>query len=496
MNDCFELEGLSPSVTHNGFAILWRKPRPKTELRHYQILLNGERGAICTCTDYTFKDLQPGKEYSVQVQAITKNGEQLCSGSLTLTTKTAPVRLSVEDFGAIGDGKTLNTDAIQKAIDACEPGGMITVPAGVFVTGSLYLKSDMTLNLEDGSLLQGSADIGNYPIMRYRFEGLETDCYASLINTKETQGRHRNIAITGKGQIDANGAALRQAELEENRGRPGRAICLRNTDAVYLEGITVKQSPAWCVHLIYCNDTVVNGVTIRTKCDENGRRYEGIANGDGLDPDSCKNVYIFGCTIASQDDCIAIKSGKDAPGRAVGISTERVRVSNCRFLSGFGVVIGSEMSGDVRDVLVEDCIYENAYSVASIKAPRGRGGVVEDVVYRDIEFKNMSTEHCDCEWFRGALYIDMYYSHISFDLTDYKPFDETTPVFRNIHFENITADTVAGNAIYFAGLPESPLTGITLENVWVKGLYGMKLYNVAQLRQNGVNVVQYKQNGV
>jgi polygalacturonase len=290
--------------------------------------------------------------------------------------------------------------------------------------------------------------------MHYRWEGLETTCYASLVNTQDTAGgRLQNISIAGPGKIDANGSALRKKELSEAAGKPGRAICIRYTDNVYLQDITVRQSPAWCVHLVYCNRVSVNGVGIYTKYDEEGNRYEGIVNGDGLNPDSCSDVFIFQSHIASQDDCIAIKSGRNAEGRAVGVPSQNVRVSNCRFTSGFGVAVGSEMSGGVRNVLVENCVFHNAFSVASIKAIRGRGSVIENVTYRDCTFINHSLEHRDCQWYRGALYIDNFYSNLTFDPHKAEPRDEGTPAIRNVLFQNITLDTVAGNAIYLTGLP-------------------------------------------
>ena len=199
---------------------------------------------------------------------------------------------------------------------------------------------------------------------------------------------------------------------------------------MYLEGITVRQSPAWCVHLIYCSHVSLNGVSIFTKFDENGRRYEGIANGDGLDPDSCSYVNVFGCTIGSQDDCIAVKSGRNEEGRLVGIASEHIRVTNCTFTSGFGVAMGSEMSGGVRDCLVQDCVFSDVYSIGSIKTPRGRGSVVENIVYENLRHQNLSHEHQDCKWFRGAIYVDEFYSHDTFDTEHPEPVDEGTSVIR------------------------------------------------------------------
>ncbi len=250
----------------------------------------------------------------------------------------------------------------------------------------------------------------------------------------------------------------------------------------------MRQSPAWCVHLIYCNQISLNHVAVHTKFDENGNRYKDIVNGDGFDPDSCSDVYVFNSLFASQDDCIAVKSGRDKEGRDVGIPSERIRVSNCTFTSGFGVVMGSEMSGGVRDVVVQDCVFQNVHSIASIKAPRGRGAVIEDIVYKRCTLTNLSTELTDCKWFRGALLVDQFYSHEDFDVVHPEEVTDGTPVFQNITFQDITIETVAGHAIYIVGLPESPIRNLRLHNVVAKGKYSTKISNVQGLEMTNVTV--------
>lgn len=495
------------ACTEDSVALLWEEPEG-TAPAGYAVYRDGGEAGSCACTDFTAEGLAAGREYCFYVCALDREGRELQrSGELVVRTPEAGPVCRIESYGAVGDGRTLNTRAIQAAIDDCGAGGRVVVPAGCFVTGALFLKSDMTLYLEEGAVLLGSADPGDYPLMQYRWEGREALCYASLINTRDMDAetgyfrtpprasgvageelRLHDITIEGKGKIDANGEALKRGETAEGRAVRGRAVCLRNADRVYLRGITVKQSPAWCVHLIYCRDVSINGVSVYTNCDEDGVKYRDIMNGDGIDSDSCANVAIFHSMVASQDDCIAVKSGRDGEGRAVGIPTEHVRITNCTFRSGFGVAIGSEMSGGVRDVDVRDCVFENTYSVGSVKAPRGRGGVVEDIRYSDIAFRNLSTEHSDCRWFRGAIYVDQFYSHEEFDPDLAETADEGTALIRNISFENIRLETVAGNAVYLAGLPEQPLQGITLKNVTAAGKYGLKAYNVEGLALTAVEV--------
>lgn len=392
--------------------------------------------------------------------------------------------LNIIDFGATETEKA--TKAIQSAIDACEAGDTVLIPEGTYTSGAIFLKGDMTLHFEDGARLVGSTDISDYPVFVYRFEGMEQNCYASLINTYN--GIHSNLAITGKGTIDASGAALRKQELAENAGKPGRAICIRNTDGVKLEGIIVRQSPAWCVHIVYCDNIEIDNIEIHSKYNESGERYQGIVNGDGLDIDSCKHVVVRNSLIASQDDCIAIKSGRDKEGRVVGISTEDVTVENCRFHSGFGVVVGSEMSGGVKDVFVRNCNFTDSFSIGSIKPPRGRGAWVKNIHYENCKLINRDETIKDCEWFRGGIMVDTFYSHVTFDVNKAEPLDEGTPYVDGIYFKDCELETVGGSAIYLCGLPEMPLGLIHLENVRAKGKKGMFTANTTKVVMKNVEV--------
>lgn len=397
---------------------------------------------------------------------------------------------NITDFGAVGDGVTINTAAIQKAIDECPKNGIVYIPDGTFVSGAIHLKSNMTLHLSDNATLLGSTDMNDYPVMKYRFEGREELCYTSLVNAGISgSGRIENLIISGGGTIDANGAALFKSEIKTRKTvSRGRAVCICNTDNVIMTGVTVRQSPAWCVHFVYSNDIELSNIHVHSKFAADGSRYEGIFNGDGIDIDSCKNVRIHHCEVASQDDCIAIKSGRDAEGRAIGISTENVEIYNCVLRYGFGVAIGSEVSGGVKNVYVHECDFDDTYSAASVKSPRGRGAVIEDIRYENITHKYSSNEFKDCEWFRGALYVDEFYSKKEFDPLAAEPVDEGTPHMRNISFENITVDTAAGNAIFITGLPERHLENISLKNIKAKGKYGFIANNVDGLKLENVEV--------
>ncbi|HIU57377.1 MAG TPA: glycoside hydrolase family 28 protein [Candidatus Ornithomonoglobus merdipullorum] len=468
------------AVTDSSAAVLYTYYKNSA----YTVFVNGEKYAVTDKAEITVRGLEPDTEYEISVRAEAGGINETAA----ISVRTAPRGevLDIRDFGAVGDGVTDCTEAIGAAVKACPKNGTVLIKDGVYMSGALFLKSDMTLRIGEDAVLLGSPDVRDYPVFVYRFEGLEQNCYASLINTVD--GEHRNIKITGGGVIDANGEKLFAAEMAENAGKRGRAVCIRNTDGVYIEGVTVRQSPAWCVHTIYCSSVTLDNVKIFTKFDENGRRYKGIYNGDGFDPDSCRDVTVFGCTIGSQDDCIAVKSGRDAEGRAVGVPTENVLVRSCRFASGFGCVVGSEMSGSVRNVTFENCKFENTYSLASIKAPRGRGGVVENVVYRNCSHYYDENEFSDNKWFRGAINIDMFYGVDEFDTEMPEPVDEGTPKFRGIMFENIVSETTAGCAVYICGLPESRVNGISFRNVRCNGKSGLYVKNADIIETDDIQI--------
>lgn len=389
----------------------------------------------------------------------------------------------ITDYGAVSDGKTVCTKEIQRAIDLCERGATVYIPEGEFIAGALYLKSDMTLRV-DGKLT-GSPNITDFPVVGCPYEGLEQLCYASLLNTDGAL--HKNITIDGSGTIDANGRALFDAEMKDARIKRGRAICIRNTDHITIQNVTIRQSPAWCLHLVYCRDVLIDNIEIHTKYDEKGNKY-GMHNCDGIDIDACADVTIQNSMIASQDDCIAVKSGRDAQGRRVGIPSENVIIENCTFKSGFGVAMGSEMSGGIKDVFIRNCIFENAYSIASIKAVRGRGSYIKNIHYENCFLENLDTEFGDTRYFRGAIYVDGFYGHEFFDADTPAAVDESTPVVDGIYFKNITLRTVGGNAVYLCGLPERHFKNIYFENVKAHGRHGMKVKNIDNLQLLDVDI--------
>ncbi|GGH63175.1 polygalacturonase [Filimonas zeae] len=288
---------------------------------------------------------------------------------------------NILDYGAKADS-LVNTRAIQAAINACTEGGTVYIPKGTFISGALFLKSNMTLYIEKDGVLKGSVAPDDYlPMMLNRFEGWEMKTYASLLNagTLNRDGSYnvKNLRITGEGTIAGGGRKLGDAMKSSGGLRiRGRLICLMNCQDVCISGLTITEPPSWTIHYIYSNNVTCNNLNIITK---------GIHNGDGIDPDSSTDCYIFNCTFNTGDDCIAIKSGKNPEGYYVGKPTRNVRITDCDFKNGHGISIGSEMSGGVSEVLVQDCKAGALLHGMQIKGTKDRGGYVKNVTVRDCQ---------------------------------------------------------------------------------------------------------------
>ena len=315
-------------------------------------------------------------------------------------------RIMITDnpYHAVGDGKTMNTERIQKAIDECPAGGQVYIPAGVFLTGALRLHSDMELYLEKGAVLQGTQEPKDYlPRIRSRFEGLEMFCYSSLLNLGELDrdGNYncRNVVIRGEGTIAGGGKILAEKiiaeetealkdylaglgekieEYEKKETIPGRVrprlINLSNCQNIVLEGLTLKNSACWNVHMIYSDNIITHGCDFYSV---------GIWNGDGWNPDSSTNCAVFNCEFNTGDDAVSIKSGKNPEGNIINRPSRHICVFGCRCKIGNGITIGSEMSGGVEDVRIWDCDMETAHGGVEIKGTRKRGGYVRNVQVYD-----------------------------------------------------------------------------------------------------------------
>jgi exo-poly-alpha-galacturonosidase len=372
--------------TDESITLVWDKLDNNIDVIGYKILCDGRQVAETSKTNYTLARLNPGQRHSFSLVAnYADHRFSPSSRPIEAATRPKENRLDVRAFGARGDGVTKDTAAIQRAIDACPAGGAVHVPRGTFLTGALYLHSDMVLLIESGGILKGSGAASDYlPLVRNRFEGWEMDTFASLINagTLDHAGpcNVHDITISGTGSIVGGGQPLLQSMVAARNMRSrGRLICIMNCRGLDIDGLTVEGSPSWTIHYIYCEDVTCHDLTIRSN----------VANGDGIDPDSSKSSFIFNCSFSTDDDCIAIKSGKNPEGGLIGKPSENVRINDCDFIKGHGISIGSEISGGIRNVLVQDCEAGNLVNGFQVKATKARGGYVEGLTVRDCKLRKI-----------------------------------------------------------------------------------------------------------
>jgi len=352
-------------------------------------------------------------------------------------------KVNLTDYGAIGDGRQLCTEAFAKAIETLSQrgGGHLVVPRGVWHTGPIVLKSNIDLHLEAGAVIQFAADESLYPLIKTSFEGLDTRrCQSPLSANGAT-----NISITGQGVIDGNGqywrpvkrAKVTDSQWKEVMARPGGKemkkdywvpsegyakgerganmnvpnaqteeewqavkrflrpvmVSLVGCKDVLLEGVIFQNSPAWNIHPLMCENIILDNVLARNPA------Y--AQNGDALDLESCKNALIVNSKFDAGDDGICIKSGKDADGRRRGRPCENVVVDGCTVFAGHGgFVVGSEMSGGVRNIMVSQCQFLGTDVGLRFKSTRGRGGIVENIFIDGISMTDIKTD---------AITFNMYY---------------------------------------------------------------------------------------
>jgi polygalacturonase len=436
------------SITSNAVTLLWDKPLEYNDITGYQ-LFQGDK-YICTSmkTNFSVRNLTPGKEYTFSIRAQNKEGKlSAASGFVKCKTKPVGKFFNILDYGAKGDGETKNTIAIQKAIDACSKGGTVYIPAGVFMSGALYLKSDMTLYIAEGAILKGSTDMQDYyPLILNRFEGWEMKTLASLLNagTLDRSGKYtiKNLSIEGTGTIYGGGARLGDAIVKDLGLRArGRLICIMNGQNINIQGLNIENSPCWTIHYIYSNQVTLHDLNI----------ISTAHNGDGIDPDSSTDSYIFNSKFSTGDDCIAIKSGKNPEGYFVGKPTRNLRITDCDFVKGHSLAIGSEMSGGVSDVFIQDCKIGNLMHGLQIKATKDRGGYVRNVIVRDCELLKITLYTAVNYNNDGEAapilpqFSDMEFSNLNLTASksnqtvmDINGFTDESHYTRNITFENIS----------------------------------------------------------
>ena len=407
-------------------------------------------------------------------------------------------QVDIRDFGAKADGETLNTEAINNAIKAVSEkgGGKVVIPEGLWLTGPVVLQNNVNLHVEKNALVLFSGDADLYPLVRTSFEGLDMLRCQSPISAMNAE----NIAITGHGVLDGSGDSWRPVKRNKmtdgqwksllksggvvdesgkvwypNEGALKASILTGSKEKreisdsewegmkrwlrpvllsivkskrVLLEGVTFRNSPSWCLHPLSCEDLTLNGVKVFNPW------YS--QNGDALDVESCKNVVVTNSLFDAGDDAICIKSGKDADGRRRGEPCENVLVKNNTVLHGHGgFVVGSEMSGGVKNIYVEDCTFLGTDVGLRFKSTRGRGGVVENIYVDNINMINIPGD---------ALIADLYYAVKDAPGAPVPAVTEETPSFKNIHISNISCKG-AGRAMFLNGLPEMPIENFSVRNM-------------------------------
>jgi Glycosyl hydrolases family 28 len=360
--------------------------------------------------------------------------------------------LSVLETGAVGDGSTSSTAALQRAIDRCgeHGGGTVFVPAGRYVTGTLWLRSNTVLHLDAGAMILGHTDPAAYPLWTSRWEGPRVaPSHAPLIGGEGLT----NVALTGRGTIDGRGQFwwdLFQAG-KLSHGRPNLVRIVDSRD-ILIDGNTFLNSPRWTLNPTACDNLTITNVTIRNPQDS--------PNTDGIDPDSCSNVHISNCHIDVGDDCITIKSGSEEDGRRSLRPCHNVTITNCTMLHGHGgVVIGSEMSGGVRNVAISNCVFCGTERGIRLKTRRGRGSFVED-----LRVDNVVMDRVLC-----PIVVNMFYvcGAVESRLLDPapQPVNAGTPQIRRLRFSNITARNVKYAAALVLGLPEMFVDDLVFDGI-------------------------------
>jgi polygalacturonase len=442
-------------------------------------------------------------------------------------------RVSVADYGGKPDGITLNTKAFEDAMQALSDmgGGTLTVPKGIWFTGPIVFRSNINMHLEKGALILFSPDKDLYPLVETVFEGLDTRRCQSPISGRNLE----NIAITGEGSINGSGEAWRPLKKEKvpeshwkqvvssggvvingNYWFPSEGalkgqemsdmnvprqnmteeewleikdflrpvmVSFIECKNVYLHGVLFENSPAWNIHPLMCENVIIDGIFARNP---------GYSqNGDGLDLESCKNSIIVNSLFDVGDDGICIKSGKDEQGRLRGRPTENVIVENCKVFQGHGgFVVGSEMSGGVKNISVKNCQFLGTDVGLRFKSNRGRGGVVENIYISDIYMFNIITD---------SFLFDLYYGGKSASEAladgDTTPTEEQllevteeTPVFRNIYVKDLVSRN-ARRAMFFNGRPEMNIENIHLENAFITARFGAKFSESKDIILNNVTVI-------
>ena len=426
------------------------------------LCLNGEETGEEYRSVTSLFDLEPDMAYTLE--AWTDDGK---TELLSFRTKSETCALDVKSFGAKGDGETEDTAMLQAAILCCPDGGTVQIPPGDYVTGPLFLKSHMTLEIMDGAALRLLTDRTRFPVLPGEtpadntqgevllgmFEGCKTDGFAAALNGIDLT----DVAVIGEGTVDgrANESDWWINPKVQRIACRGNLLYTQRCRGMTVQGVTFMNSPSWNIHPAFSEDLDFIDIKVRAPWDS--------PNTDGFDPESCRRVRLLGAEISVGDDCIAIKSGKIDLGRKYKAPCEDIEIGWCALLDGHGgVTIGSEMAGGVRRVNAHHCYMKGNDRALRVKTRRGRGkdGVVDGIRFRDVRMEDV----------KMPLVVNSFYFCDADGKSDRvqsrerQPVDETTPEIGTVSFEKVTAVGCKACAAYVMGLPEKPMKELILRD--------------------------------
>ena len=427
--------------------------------------------------------LKPGKSQLVQqLEAIFYDDDFCVIPNLIFNTA---------DFGAVGDGKTLNTEAIQKAIDAAAAagGGRITFKPGIYVTGALFIKTNVDFHVPEGVTIQAIQDDAYFPDVVSRIAGVTMEWPAALVNVY----REQNVRISGKGTIDGNGKYWwdkfwgdppRSGGMYQDYTDRGlrwavdydckrvRALVVYESEEVVIKDVDLYRSGFWTISLTYSDQVHVDGVTIRNNFDG----HFGPSS-DGINTDSGRNILVENCDIDCNDDNLCLKAGKDADGLRINRPTERVVYRNCITRAGHGLfTLGSETSGGMHDIEVYGLKALGTNTGIRFKSAKIRGGVMRDIYIHDIEMEGVDSPFkFELNWYPSYSYPTIpesipeseYKEHWRTMTIKVEPPERGIPEFRNITFANIAVRN-AGTGIYVNAYPEKPMRNMLWKNITIE----------------------------
>ena len=429
-------------------------------LKPYRLFVNGEFYAEADRVITSLYKLQPDTAYDV---CVMDGDEQIAC--ISLRTLTESVSLNVRRFGAVGDGVHDDTAAIQAAINCCPPGGRVRIPAGDYLVTPLFLKSHITIEIQQGATLRLCTDRSRFPILPGvtftkdedyllgTWEGNPLDAYASFITGIEVE----DVRIIGPGALDGQaplGDWWVNPKVRRGAWRP-RMLFLCRCKNITLQGLSITGSPSWTLHPYFSDDLTFADLKIIAPANS--------PNTDGFDPESCKHVVFTGVHFSVGDDCIAVKSGKIYMGQKYHVPCEDIDISHCLMEKGHGgLTTGSECAGGIINVRVRYCVMRDTDRGLRVKNRRGRG---QNALTDQILFDHVDMQRVGAPFVINCLYYCDPDGHSDYvQCREKLPVDHRTPATGDILFRHIDAQDCGACAGYFLGLPESPIRSILMED--------------------------------